>query len=439
MAINTETLAAAKSYVEETLKGAGALKGEKGETGDTGYSAYEIALTNGFEGTEEEWLESLKGEAGNVDVAYRWQYAKGEITANALYNHKTNTVEGSQLYSTIRYVFNGEKKVRFSGSNSGSSSKLAYAFLDGNGNVLSVPEFVSGELYRDVELDVPQGAYEVRINGGNYVSPHLEVAVEDLMADTRTLPYLLGDFGKRLQYKEKFAWKPMPTAYIAFTYDDSLEDTAEIVDLFVRKGVPCCFGAIPEKLNMGLSNGETIAQAMQRGVDTVGCEVLAHGAAGYEIVTEETIDDINFLYNKFVIHKKKFEDFGFVVRGTVRVGGSGNICNDARTDEWVRLFFDYGDAYGVDAPHNHSRFSGTTYEDYKGAIDKAILNKSFCPLLFHQVPDWTEALIDYAVSQGAIISNYADVYDAYGSTVEMVAIESRLSAIESNDGNEVKY
>ena len=29
-----------------------------------GYSAYEIAVINGFEGTEEEWLLSLKGEKG---------------------------------------------------------------------------------------------------------------------------------------------------------------------------------------------------------------------------------------------------------------------------------------------------------------------------------------------------------------------------------------
>ena len=28
-----------------------------------GYSAYEVAVQNGFKGTEEEWLESLKGEA----------------------------------------------------------------------------------------------------------------------------------------------------------------------------------------------------------------------------------------------------------------------------------------------------------------------------------------------------------------------------------------
>ena len=34
--------------------------------GKDGKSAYEIALTNGFEGTEAEWLESLKGEKGDT-------------------------------------------------------------------------------------------------------------------------------------------------------------------------------------------------------------------------------------------------------------------------------------------------------------------------------------------------------------------------------------
>ena len=30
-----------------------------------GKSAYEVALLHGFEGTEEEWLDSLKGETGD--------------------------------------------------------------------------------------------------------------------------------------------------------------------------------------------------------------------------------------------------------------------------------------------------------------------------------------------------------------------------------------
>ena len=37
------------------------LKGDKGEPGD---SAYQVAVNNGFEGTEQEWLASLEGAPG---------------------------------------------------------------------------------------------------------------------------------------------------------------------------------------------------------------------------------------------------------------------------------------------------------------------------------------------------------------------------------------
>lgn len=45
----------------ESIKGP---QGATGATGATGKSAYEIAVGNGFEGTETEWLASLKGENG---------------------------------------------------------------------------------------------------------------------------------------------------------------------------------------------------------------------------------------------------------------------------------------------------------------------------------------------------------------------------------------
>jgi hypothetical protein len=54
------TLALAKRYVQASLAGAGALKGQDGK------SAYEVAKSNGFSGTEAEWLGSLKGEAGKT-------------------------------------------------------------------------------------------------------------------------------------------------------------------------------------------------------------------------------------------------------------------------------------------------------------------------------------------------------------------------------------
>lgn len=46
------------SGIKAEVKTGGYVKGLDGK------SAYQIALKNGFEGTEEEWLESLEGKAG---------------------------------------------------------------------------------------------------------------------------------------------------------------------------------------------------------------------------------------------------------------------------------------------------------------------------------------------------------------------------------------
>lgn len=47
-------------YIDE-LKSGGGQEGPKGDNGD---SAYQIAVNNGFEGTESEWLTSLEGNDG---------------------------------------------------------------------------------------------------------------------------------------------------------------------------------------------------------------------------------------------------------------------------------------------------------------------------------------------------------------------------------------
>lgn len=54
------TLALARKYVKETLSGLGALEGKDGK------SAYELAVANGYSGSETEWLKSLVGEAGKT-------------------------------------------------------------------------------------------------------------------------------------------------------------------------------------------------------------------------------------------------------------------------------------------------------------------------------------------------------------------------------------
>ena len=52
-----------KQYVEDTLDGAGALKGK---------SAYEIACENGFKGTPAEWLLTLKGSTPQIGSSGTW-------------------------------------------------------------------------------------------------------------------------------------------------------------------------------------------------------------------------------------------------------------------------------------------------------------------------------------------------------------------------------
>lgn len=54
------TYALFKKYVKASLAGAGALKG------DPGKSAYEIAVSHGFSGSEEQWIESLVGIPGET-------------------------------------------------------------------------------------------------------------------------------------------------------------------------------------------------------------------------------------------------------------------------------------------------------------------------------------------------------------------------------------
>jgi len=60
---------AATARLEEIVQAGGSGSGQQGATGETGAdgkSAYELAVENGFEGTEQEWLASLKGSDGVI-------------------------------------------------------------------------------------------------------------------------------------------------------------------------------------------------------------------------------------------------------------------------------------------------------------------------------------------------------------------------------------
>lgn len=70
-------------------------KGEKGDKGDTGASAYDIAKTEGYTGTQTQWLESLKGEKPAEDEYY-----------TCVYEYKSDTDE------TLKYIEGNYKIVK---------------------------------------------------------------------------------------------------------------------------------------------------------------------------------------------------------------------------------------------------------------------------------------------------------------------------------------
>lgn len=85
-----------------------AISDEGGGTGVNGESAYEIAVANGFEGTEEEWLESLRGEDGaaGADGASVTVSSVSESTADGGSNVVTFS-DGQTL--TVKNGSKGEK------------------------------------------------------------------------------------------------------------------------------------------------------------------------------------------------------------------------------------------------------------------------------------------------------------------------------------------
>ena len=77
------TLTLAKKYVQNVIEGNEGLRGKEGK------SAYQVAIENGFSGTEQEWLNSLQGEPGPAghtpvkSVDYYTEEEKQEIIQEA--------------------------------------------------------------------------------------------------------------------------------------------------------------------------------------------------------------------------------------------------------------------------------------------------------------------------------------------------------------------
>lgn len=82
-----------KKYVDDTLQGAGALVGK---------SAYQIAVDNGFKGTEKDWLNSLIGATPTIGPAGTWfigDQDTGVIASPSLAGYATEEFVNQQIAS----------------------------------------------------------------------------------------------------------------------------------------------------------------------------------------------------------------------------------------------------------------------------------------------------------------------------------------------------
>ncbi|GAB0169484.1 hypothetical protein LSPCS325_29210 [Lysinibacillus sp. CTST325] len=79
-----------EKFVPRTSTGGGGEQGQPGPKGNPGDSAYQVAVKNGFVGTEQEWLDSLKG-SNSYDAAIAAGYKGTEDEWNkALVNFVMN-------------------------------------------------------------------------------------------------------------------------------------------------------------------------------------------------------------------------------------------------------------------------------------------------------------------------------------------------------------
>ena len=153
MALSTEAYVLAKGYTKKTANSLGAVKGAactvkdttkvdgettvtlgwEGTNGATettqfvvsdGKSAYQIALDNGFVGTEEEWLESLKMDATELQSVVQ-QEVTNQIgnTVDERVEEKVQEQIETQLDSTIQEKV--DKAIEDAlGGGSGDSSEI---------------------------------------------------------------------------------------------------------------------------------------------------------------------------------------------------------------------------------------------------------------------------------------------------------------------------
>jgi hypothetical protein len=139
--------------------GPAGVAGAKGDTGEAGQSAYQLAVSNGFNGSIEDWLGSLAGPAGNPGAAGAAGAAGAGVTVEDEPSGANCTNGGKKLTSAtgVAYVCNGTN-----GSGGGG----------GGGSI----GYGAGEVSIGACTDTATVGVAAQFNGSDFVMENLTVS-----------------------------------------------------------------------------------------------------------------------------------------------------------------------------------------------------------------------------------------------------------------------
>lgn len=389
---------------------------------------------------------------GETTICYKYIFAKytagKQWTKDGLYIDSTDgkvgatspedyiSVKENEVYFVRLYgigeVYRGEN-----GKEWHITTPIVYFDDDNNcvGNALSSTYSKSKS---GVEITIPENATRMYIS--NYNNQNISIQ-KKLSLSKSEFDKIKSNQEKLLNFVETnyddvkndpIVYDKFDKGYVSFVIDDSRPDVDVLSNLFIENNVPLCLASVAGNL---LNNGSMLKETRLEtalNVQNSGGEILCHTAP---VITNETIEDEEFLYNYFVVQKQLLTQMGLDVNGIILAGGIGQITGSSITAKWASAFYKYSDllgekqtSYGLDSVYYHSRTGlggfNNDFEKIKTAIDDAIENKKWTVFYFHDTNEVsTETLtqifeyLSQKRNNEIAVSTYSEMYENFAIRV----------------------
>jgi len=233
--------------------------GLKGDTGDDGLSAYQIAVINGYKGSQAEWLASLVGPKGDAGVFQSADIANGSITTAKLETAALagiKVIPGTVLpnYDTETKIWNwggttGRQAVIFTGDN-------AYKLIEPGLTIVNGVTSVAAKLIYD-GTNFTFIPWSTRTPTGSYLVAFVARADKNNQPVTITadFPYLINNGGVPEQVKFYPCVGNYPTYNTTSQVFDFNSKSANAATILTTKGfhiIPV--GTVAQPTTAALSN-----------------------------------------------------------------------------------------------------------------------------------------------------------------------------------------